>query len=211
MFRKISLCILAIPLLVLAISLPTNAAGFDPAYYGARYPDVVAVYGDSSEALYDHYVHFGKREGRFQNAEEEAASASSATVQASAPASGYSTYVDVDIAAQTVTYYVDGQAVFQSPCVSGNVSANNDTPKGTFKIVTHTNGKYLKGPTWNCWVDYWMRFSGTNCGLHDATWRSQFGGSIYQTNGSHGCVNMPHEAAQSLFNMIGIGTIVVVH
>ena len=38
--------------------------GFDPAYYAAQNPDVVAALGSSYEALYGHYVRHGKSEGR---------------------------------------------------------------------------------------------------------------------------------------------------
>ncbi len=55
-----------------------------------------------------------------------------------------------------------------------------------------------------------MRFAG-NCGIHDASWRRKFGGDIYKHNGSHGCVNIPSDQAAQLYNMVGIGTIVVVH
>ena len=45
-------------------------------------------------------------------------------------------------------------------------------------------------------------------GMHDASWRSSFGGTIYQGNGSHGCINMPGWAAQSLYYNAPIGTLV---
>lgn len=37
---------------------------FDAVYYAAAYPDVVAVYGTGEAALYQHYVTFGRAEGR---------------------------------------------------------------------------------------------------------------------------------------------------
>ena len=43
---------------------------FDAEFYAATYPDVVAVFGDSPEALYKHYLDYGKAEGRSCNAEE---------------------------------------------------------------------------------------------------------------------------------------------
>ncbi|MBQ7463714.1 MAG: L,D-transpeptidase, partial [Lachnospiraceae bacterium] len=48
-------------------------------------------------------------------------------------------------------------------------------------------------------------------GLHDASWRGAFGGNIYKTNGSHGCVNMPRATAEALFATVNVGTPVVVH
>ena len=78
------------------------------------------------------------------------------------------TYIDVNIQTQTLTYFVEGNPVLITPCVTGK--PGNSTPKGVFAINTCVPGKYLNGPTWHVWVDRWMRFSG-NCGIHDATWR----------------------------------------
>ena len=50
-------------------------------------------------------------------------------------------------------------------------------------------------------VDYWMPFNG-GIGFHDATWRSKFGGTIFQTSGSHGCINLPPEKASVLYDLI---------
>ena len=52
---------------------------------------------------------------------------------------------------------------------------------------------------------------GNSYGLHDASWRSRFGGNIYTYNGSHGCVNMPRSEVSKLYNMVEIGTPVYVH
>lgn len=48
-------------------------------------------------------------------------------------------------------------------------------------------------------------------GFHDACWRSQFGGDIYLTNGSHGCVNMRLEDVQVLDKYLNAGDHVLVH
>ncbi len=118
------------------------------------------------------------------------------------------TYIDVDIANQTLTYFVNGTVALYTPCVTG--SPGRSTPRGMFQINSCVPGKYLNGPTWHVWVDRWMRFCG-GCGIHDATWRKSFGGNIYKTNGSHGCVNIPHDQALALYNMVGVGTPVYVH
>ena len=55
-----------------------------------------------------------------------------------------------------------------------------------------------------------MPFYG-DVGLHDAPWRTAFGGTIYLEGGSHGCVNMPPAAAATLFNNVSAGFPVVVH
>ena len=53
-----------------------------------------------------------------------------------------------------------------------------------------------------------MPFNG-GIGLHDAKWRNKFGGDIYKTSGSHGCVNCPPELAKTIFENIEAGTPVV--
>ena len=57
-------------LLVLSVlgmaSVRAQASDFDPAFYAAQYPDVVAAYGKDPNALYSHYVNFGINEGRFK-------------------------------------------------------------------------------------------------------------------------------------------------
>ncbi len=46
-----------------------------------------------------------------------------------------------------------------------------------------------------------MPFNG-NIGMHDATWRSQFGGDIYLTSGSHGCINLPLSKARQIYDYV---------
>ena len=48
-------------------------------------------------------------------------------------------------------------------------------------------------------------------GMHDAYWRSEFGGKIYKSSGSHGCVNLPKEIAPKVYKKIKVGTPVLIH
>lgn len=201
---RVSAMFFAVLFLSVIYTVPTHASDtddFDADYYAAAYPDVRAVYGNNAVELYHHYLNYGMKEGRFKNAEEEASGVASCSID---------TYVDVDIANQTMTYYRDGEVVLTSPCVTGNPNTGNSTPRGSFVVRTKIPGKYLVGPTWNVWVDRWMRFTG-NVGLHDANWRGKFGGNIYKSDGSHGCVNLPSDIAYSLYDMIDVGTAVIVH
>ncbi len=229
MRRFLSVALLAV-LVLTTLRLPAKADGFDANFYAKKYPDVVAVVGNDPAALYNHYVTYGAKEGRSQNQAEDtakyqaildgqapapAAAPAAPAAPANQPVNGlpYSTYVDIDLAAQTMTYYENGQVALQSPIVSGNPNRGNGTPTGTYTIQSHIAGKRLIGPTWNVWVDRWMQFTPNPChiGLHDASWRSSFGGEIYKSNGSHGCVNLPHDVAVALFDRVNVGTPVVVH
>ena len=58
----------------------------------------------------------------------------------------------------------------------------------------------LKGQDYNSEVSFWLPFNG-DVGIHDASWRSEFGGSIYKTRGSHGCVNTPYSAMKPFMRM----------
>ena len=49
-----------------------------------------------------------------------------------------------------------------------------------------------------------MPFNG-GIGMHDAYWRSSFGGRIYKTNGSHGCINLPPAVAKTIYENISAG------
>ena len=74
MFKKNPvLVVLSFACAVIALSGASSlsaraAAQFDPAFYGAAYPDVVAVFGTDPQALLNHYLAYGMAEGRFPSA-----------------------------------------------------------------------------------------------------------------------------------------------
>lgn len=126
---------------------------------------------------------------------------------------GY-TCVEVDLTAQTVYAYQGDALVIAAPCVTGN-SSNHATPPGSFTLKSKETARTLRGYNDNgskyaSFVNFWMPFNG-GIGLHDASWRSSFGGGIYQGGGSHGCVNLPYNAAATIYNMAYVGMPVIVH
>ncbi len=118
------------------------------------------------------------------------------------------TYVEVNLTAQHLFYYENGVLVMESDFVSGNSAKGYDTPAGVYGITYKQRDATLVGETYSTPVSYWMPFNG-NIGLHDATWRSTFGGDIYKTNGSHGCINLPYAKAQELYSYVEKGTPVI--
>ena len=120
------------------------------------------------------------------------------------------TYVEVSLGSQHVWHYVDGKLCCESDCVSGR-AGKHDTPQGVFYISEKVPGKYLTGQDYKTWVNRWMRLTNSGVGLHDADWRSSFGGSIYQSNGSHGCVNLPKDYAYALYDHVQTGLPVVIY
>ena len=100
-------------------------------------------------------------------------------------------YIEVDLANQKVWLYKNGKQLvetdlrFPAPTVR-----TGRPPGGVYSIFYMQSPAVLRGADYVSPVDYWMAFNG-NIGLHDADWRDSFGGDIFQTNGSHGCVNLP--------------------
>lgn len=115
------------------------------------------------------------------------------------------TYVEINLTAQHLYYYKDGSLVVESDFVSGNQSKGWATPAGVYPLTYKQRDAVLKGEDYKTPVDYWMPFNG-GIGLHDATWRSSFGGTLYKNGGSHGCVNLPHSVAAKIFENISAGT-----
>jgi len=120
-------------------------------------------------------------------------------------------YIDVDIADQTVYLIKNNKVVYQSPCVTGLAGGNRATPTGTYYISWKTRNWHMK--RFNVDVAFWMPINdSTGVGLHDASWRGSFGGSIYRYNGSHGCINLPYSAAKEIYySTPESGTPVIVH
>ncbi len=122
-------------------------------------------------------------------------------------------YVEVNLSMQHVLLYSKGKLVDESDCVTGKNNAY--TPPGVYSITykDHTYDDHqvaLVGENYSSDVMYFMPFFG-NIGLHDASWRSQFGGTIYKKSGSHGCVNLPLSMAESIFNTVEKEMAVVVY
>ncbi|HEY5525524.1 MAG TPA: peptidoglycan binding domain-containing protein, partial [Clostridium sp.] len=118
------------------------------------------------------------------------------------------TYVEINMTKQHLWFYKNGSIVVEGNVVTGNISRNNSTPVGIYRLKFKQKDATLKGAGYNTHVNFWMPFNG-GIGIHDANWRSNFGGKIYMTRGSHGCVNAPQYLASIIFNNIDEGTPVI--
>lgn len=113
-------------------------------------------------------------------------------------------YVEIDLSHQHLYLYEKGVLILETDFVSGNMSNGCATPAGVFGLTYKTRNAVLRGEDYETPVHYWMPFNG-NVGMHDATWRAAFGGDIYLNSGSHGCVNLPLIAAESIYSYISTG------
>ena len=124
------------------------------------------------------------------------------------------TYVEANLTMQHLWFYKYGELIVESDFVSGCVAKGNETNVGVYPIAYKESPSVLSGQDGNNGyetpVDYWMPFSDGQ-GLHDATWRKSFGGNIYVTNGSHGCINLPKDVAAAIYNNIEAGTAIIVY
>lgn len=123
------------------------------------------------------------------------------------------TYIEVSIEEQKMWFYVNGKLYVETPVVTGMRNGYNDTPKGAFPILQRQSPATLVGADYVTVVNYWLGFTYSGCGVHDATWRgsSEYGGDTYTYNGSHGCVNTPYDAVKKIYEKARLGMYVVVH
>ncbi len=118
------------------------------------------------------------------------------------------TYIEIDMGNQMMYYYKGGRLKLETPIVTGNMKRNWDTPSTVCYVYYKQRNRVLRGANYATPVKYWMAVHG-NIGIHDASWRKEFGGDIYLTDGSHGCINTPMEKVKELYDMVEVGTPVI--
>ena len=120
------------------------------------------------------------------------------------------TCVEISLDNQYLWFYANGELLTESPVVTGCIADRSNTRAGAFTMYYMVADTVLRGPTWEDHVDYWIPFDG-EIGLHDSFWRDEYGGDIYLTAGSHGCVNTPLDAMRIIFENSHMGTPVIVY
>lgn len=118
------------------------------------------------------------------------------------------TYIEVDMGNQQLYYYKDGELLLETAVVTGNMKRKMSAPEGVNCVQNKQKNRVLRGPGYATPVKFWMPVKG-NIGIHDANWRTEFGEDIYLSNGSHGCINVPLEMMEKLYDMVEVGTPVV--
>lgn len=118
------------------------------------------------------------------------------------------TYIEVDMTTQMLYYYEKGVCIIKTPVVTGNTSRKRGTPTGVNYVYLKQKNRVLRGPGYASPVKFWLPVKG-GIGIHDSSWRDEYGGEIYKTAGSHGCINTPLEEVTKLYDLVEIGTPVV--
>lgn len=121
-------------------------------------------------------------------------------------------YIEVSLEQQHLWLYKDGHLVTETDIVSGKPGKETETCKGAWTIAYKASPYTLSSDIYgySVSVDYWMPFV-YGQGLHDMKSRSAFGGDIYKTNGSHGCVNLPPDQAKLIYETIDKGYAVILY
>ncbi len=120
------------------------------------------------------------------------------------------TYIEINMGDQMLYYYVDGQLSMDMPVVTGNINRSRGTPTGIFPVYNKRYHTYLRGADYVSYVNYWLGVN-KGVGIHDATWRSKFGEEIYKSDGSHGCINCPLSSVEVLWDVVEVGTPVILY
>lgn len=123
------------------------------------------------------------------------------------------TYIEVDLENQHMWYYKDGAVALETDIVSGK--PKTPTPAGVFYVWDKARDETLRGKNddgtkYASPVDYWMPIDWTGVGIHDSDWQPAYGGDLWKTRGSHGCINTPPDVMAKLYNMVETGTPVLV-
>lgn len=124
-----------------------------------------------------------------------------------------STYIEVDKVNQHMWYYVDGKVALETDVVTGK--KGQETPSAVNNIWKKElnatlKGKNSDGTDYASPVNYWMPIDNTGVGIHDSSWQPKYGGDWWIEHGSHGCINTPPETMAKLYNMVAVGTPVIV-
>ncbi|MBS6196647.1 MAG: L,D-transpeptidase/peptidoglycan binding protein [Clostridiales bacterium] len=120
-------------------------------------------------------------------------------------------YIEVSIEKQHLWLYKDGSLITETDIVTGKPQKETATYKGAWPIAYKASPYVLSSDYYGYEVpvEYWMPFV-YGQGLHDIN-RSAFGGEIYKTNGSHGCVNLPKDQAKLIYETIEKGYPIILY
>ena len=122
-------------------------------------------------------------------------------------------WVDISLTDNSVTAYIGGK-VAGGPFYMVPGAPETPTIVGTFHVylkydVQTMRGENADGTKYETEGVPWVTYFSGGYAMHGAPWRSSFGWSGY--GGSHGCVNMPVDAAKFIYDWTDMGDTVVVH
>lgn len=113
------------------------------------------------------------------------------------------TYVELSIDNQHMWFYENGVCTCETDVVTGTeTDASRRTPRGVWRSTDLYREHTMTGSYGSAFCHYFIRVTLDGVGIHDASWRSSYGGTHYLYDGSHGCINTPFDAVQYIFEAI---------
>ncbi|MBP3878607.1 MAG: peptidoglycan binding domain-containing protein [Lachnospiraceae bacterium] len=122
-----------------------------------------------------------------------------------------STYIEISIDQQHMWYYQDGELMVSTDVVTGMMTPERRSPTGILYVIGKLTDYTMYGSYGSTFVNYAIMLNEDGVYIHDSSWRSSYGGSIYYNNGSHGCINTPFDQVVELYDLIEDGTPVVIY
>lgn len=124
-------------------------------------------------------------------------------------------YIEVSLDSQHLWLYKNNALVTSTDIVSGDVARNQATSTGLFFLQAKDNNTtltvyYPDGSQKSVQVRYWMPFT-SYYGIESASFRTDFGGNIYRTQGTDGDIDVPESAAQAIYNNVDTGIPIVIY
>lgn len=129
------------------------------------------------------------------------------------------TYAVVSLKKQEVWLVRKGKLVAHlDDVVTGTMegSKGDQTPRGVWYIHYKESPSTLRGTnddgsSYASPVKYWMPFTLSGCGFHDASWRTDWSKKAYLRGGSHGCVNVKPSEIRKVWNNISKNEPVIIY
>ncbi|MDD7593031.1 MAG: L,D-transpeptidase family protein [Peptoniphilaceae bacterium] len=120
--------------------------------------------------------------------------------------------VVISLEHQYMWIFKNGKLAYETAVITGKPGTR--TIRGNFYVQGKQRDRYLTGPDWKSWVNYWVQFSG-NYGIHDASWQRgrnfYYDSEAYTWTGSHGCVNVYPGDMPTVYRLVNVGTPVTVY
>lgn len=109
------------------------------------------------------------------------------------------TYIELSIKRQHMWLYVDGVIRVDTDVTTGKDTDDLRTPTGMFRTLDFKTDFTMTGDGYTAYSKYFIQVTADGVGIHDASWRSVYGGDDWVDRGSHGCINTPYDAVQDIF------------
>lgn len=112
------------------------------------------------------------------------------------------TYLEISLRDQHMWLYSEGELLVDTDVVTGSLAMEDcATPPGIYKTTDFYTEWTMRGSYGTAFCHYFIRLTLDGVGVHDSN-RSAFGGDIYKTNGSHGCINTPYGKVKPIFEFL---------